>query len=159
MRPWLLAALGGAIVLALVALLRPQRAELQAYTECPFRGPARVTMSANVFPEDTMPVRMHEEVHAAQCRDLGPVRYRLRNLSTRGRLSLEAPAYCAGARGRLVQRTDSARVRERLKDDSEAAFSGLADSVVADALRRACPELVPAATRPPPPVPVPALRP
>lgn len=143
-RPWLLAALIGTILVSLLRLMRAQAAEPLAYTDCPFRGPARVRVTAHVAPEDTMPVRMHEEVHAAQCRDLGPVRYRLRNLTTRGRLSLEAPAYCAGARARLAQRMDSALVRERLADDAEAAFSDRASpAALLEALRRTCPEIAP----------------
>jgi len=67
--------------------------------------------------------------------------HRLRNLTTQGRLSLEAPAYCVGARGRLSQGMDSAIVRERLGDDIRSAFEGRADSLVRDELRRACPEL------------------
>lgn len=113
--------------------------EALAYTECPFRGDARVTVTSRVAPEDTFPVRVHEELHARQCRELGPFRYRLRNLTSRRKLSLEAPAYCAGARARLAQRLDSSLVRERMLDDATAAFKDLADSAsVHAALRASC---------------------
>jgi hypothetical protein len=115
-----------------------------AETECPFRGPPRVTVNAGLAAEDSMPVRLHEEVHAAQCRELGPVRYRIRNLTGGGKLSLEVPAYCAGARGRLAMRQDSVAVRVRLVDDAQAAFANIVDSArVRAALRAKCPDLVP----------------
>jgi len=102
-----------------------------------------VTVLPGVAPEDTFPVRMHEEAHAAQCDSLGPWRYRMKNLTSRGRLSLEAPGYCAGAAARLRQGQDSTRVRDRLRDDAIAAFHGRLDSaVVLEALRSACPALV-----------------
>ena len=114
-----------------------------AYTECPLRGPARIRIMPGVAPEDTFPVRRHEETHAAQCDSLGTWRYRARNFSARGKLSLEAPGYCAGAIARLEQGMDSARVRERLHDDALAAFSGSLDSgEVLAALRATCPSVV-----------------
>ena len=113
-----------------------------AYTECPLRGPARITILAGVAPEDTFPVRRHEETHAAQCDSLGTWRYRRRNFTARGKLSLEAPGYCAGALARLEQGMDTARVRERLRDDAIAAFSGSLDSAeVLAALRATCPNV------------------
>lgn len=118
-------------------------ADALAFTECPWFGDARVTVSPTVFAEDAVPVRRHEDVHATQCRELGPLRYRLRNLRTSGRLALEAPAYCAGARARLVQGMDAARVRERVIDDATAAFHDEFDSTaIAAALRRSCPEVL-----------------
>lgn len=101
-----------------------QYAEALAYTECPFRGKPRVTVTSLVAPDDTFPVRLHEEVHATQCRQLGPLRYRLRNLTSRGKLALEAPAYCAGARARISRGMNAAAVRERVVDDATAAFKG-----------------------------------
>lgn len=116
--------------------------EALAYTECPWRGDPRVTVTPAVAAEDTLPVRMHEEAHAQQCRQLGPLKYRLQNLTTRGKLALEAPAYCAGARARLAQRMDSAVVRERLMDDAIASFKGAADpATVREAIRVSCPEM------------------
>lgn len=104
---------------------RTELGEPLAWTECPVRGEALVTITEGVAPADTLPVRMHEEVHAAQCRSLGPWRYRARNLTREGRLSLEAPGYCAGAHARPTQGEDTARVRERLLDDAQGAFPGL----------------------------------
>lgn len=131
------------VIVAVGGLMRTDpQGEALAYTECPWRGDARVTVTLAVAPGDTLPVRMHEEVHAQQCRQLGPLKYRLQNLTTRGKLALEAPAYCAGARARLAQRMGTALVRERLFDDATAAFKGSADpTAVREALRSACPEI------------------
>lgn len=97
---------------------------------------------ARIPPEDTMPVREHEEIHADQCEDLGFAKMRVKNLTARGRLSLEAPAYCAGARSRLRRGDDYTATRERLFDDANAMFAGSLDtSRVNAALRQACPEL------------------
>ena len=126
-----------------VFFLADTRAEALAYTECPWRSPARVTITSRVMPEDSLPVLAHEQVHAAQCDSLGPLRYRWTNLTSRGRMSLEAPAYCAGARERLRLGLRHDRVRERLLDDATSAFHGkLAPSTIQAALAAACPEIV-----------------
>lgn len=123
--------------------LRATRATALAYTECPWRGRARVTVRMQVSPGDTFPVRRHEEVHASQCDSLGPLRYRLANLTSNGRLSLEAPAYCAGARARREMGIGRMLVRERLRDDARAAFFPALDSAtVVSALRQSCPSLI-----------------
>ena len=144
-----LLAIGFALtVIALGRLIFASSAgEPLAYTECPLRGPARIRILPGVAPEDSFPVRMHEEAHAAQCESLGTWRYRGRNFTARGKLSLEAPGYCAGAQARLEQGMDPARVRERLHDDAIAAFSGSLDSTeVLSALRLACPGIAPTAS-------------
>jgi hypothetical protein len=122
----------------------PRTSNALAYTECPFRGSARVHVLAGVASEDTFPVRRHEEMHVRQCESLGPWAYRWRNLTARGRLTLEAPGYCAGAEARLQQGMDTTRVRERLHDDAVATFSGSLDSsLVLAALRAICPTVAP----------------
>lgn len=99
-------------------------------------------------PEDTLPVRLHEEVHVRQCAELGWTTVRWRNLSAGGRLSLEAPAYCAGARARLQRGDDHGITRERLFDDANAMFAGALDSArVNAALRTTCPEVTAPARR------------
>jgi hypothetical protein len=123
--------------------LRAHRAaRTVAYTTCPFRGPARVVIRTDIQPWDTLAVRVHEEVHAAQCRDLGPVRYRLRSLTANGKLSLEAPAYCAAARARLAVEHDREYASDRLHTDMIEGLSDVADSgAVKEALARECPEI------------------
>lgn len=126
-------------------LLHPDApAEALAYTVCPFRSEPVVTLATRVAAEDSLPVRRHEDVHAEQCRRLGPWRYRVRNLTSGGRLLLEAPAYCAGARARIAQGQSLTRVRERLVDDATAAFAATEpDTNVVRHLRQSCPELWP----------------
>ena len=140
----LLTLLAALVAFACYRLLYPDvRGEALAYTECPFRGEPRVTITDRVIPEDTFPVRRHEEVHAQQCRELGPWRYRVRNLTSSGRLQLEAPAYCAGARARIEQGLTMVRARERLIDDATAAFNGLERApAVRASLAQSCPEIV-----------------
>jgi len=117
--------------------------EVLAFTECPFFGDPRITVNPGIAAQDTLPVRRHEEMHAAQCRELGPLRYRMRNLTTGGRLSLEAPGYCAGARARLEMGMEPRRVRERLMDDARAAFSGHLDTAAVRAsLAATCPDVM-----------------
>jgi hypothetical protein len=132
------------VSLGLVLLLRGSkpRGEPLAYTACSMRGPVLVMNVAGIPVEDTLPVRMHEEVHVQQCHDLGWTRMRWKNLTATGRLSLEAPGYCAGARARVRRGDSHAVTRERLFDDANAMFAGSMDSArVNAALRAACPEV------------------
>jgi hypothetical protein len=143
--PLLLAALAIAVgwYIPRMHFLADTRAEALAYTDCPWRSPARVTLTDRVMSYDSLPVLAHERVHARQCEELGPLRYRVRNLTAKGRLSLEAPAYCAGARERARLGMPAARVRERLVDDAAAAFSGsLDEATVLEFLRLHCDELL-----------------
>lgn len=137
-----IAALACIAILAGAALRHQHRVagDVLAFTTCPFRGPAVVVTAPGLATEDTLPVRLHEEVHAAQCRALGPVRYRIRNLTGTGKLSLEVPAYCAAAEARVRSGWTRRNARERLNDDIQAAMSGVVDSaVISQTLRRDCP--------------------
>ncbi len=119
-----------ALALATISLISQRRARgtVLAYTSCPFSGAPVVVLNAGIDAEDTMPVRIHEEVHAQQCRELGALRYRWRNLSASGILSLEIPAYCEAAAARMGRRDTRKIVLERLEDDVQGAFSGKLDS-------------------------------
>jgi hypothetical protein len=122
--------------------------QILATTHCPLRGEPRIVVSRDVPAEDSQPVRIHEEVHAQQCRTLGPIRYRLRNVIASGKLALEAPAYCAAADARLRAGLDSQRVSERLRDDMIEAMSDIADSSsVLASLREHCAGIVAVAER------------
>ena len=124
-------------------LMNPPAAQALAFTECTWSdGPLVVMVVSRIAPEDTAPVRAHEDVHADQCDDLGWLRYRLRNLTVTGRLRMEAPGYCAGASVRLRRGDDSSVTRERMHDDMRAMFMGQADAARVDsALRSSCPGL------------------
>lgn len=113
-----------------------------AHTTCTLSGPRLVMEVARIPPEDTLPVRLHEEVHVRQCSELGWAAMRWRNVTAGGRLSLEAPGYCAGARARLRRGDNYKITRERMFDDANATFAGSLDSArVNAALRAACPEV------------------
>ena len=89
-------------------------------------------------------MRVHEEVHEAQCRRLGPVRYRITNLTGSGKLSLEVPAYCAAAVARIRSGWTRRAALERLRDDIHAAMSGVVDSSrIASAIRSGCWNTIP----------------
>lgn len=113
-----------------------------AWTTCPFFGPPSIVIVTDLQPWDTMPTRVHEDVHAAQCRELGPIRYRLRNLTTAGRLAAEAPAFCAAAVARLRVDPDSSYVADRLRTDAVEGLSHVADSLtIMLSLMSSCPAL------------------
>jgi len=138
----LLVALVGILVLTVLVRTPTPQGQALARTTCAFSGPVRVMDVGRIPPEDTLPVRVHEDVHARQCDELGWLRMRLKNLTAGGRLSLEAAGYCAGARARLRRGDSYALTRERLFDDANAMFAGTLDSArVNAALRASCPEL------------------
>ena len=113
--------------------------DILASTTCPFFGPAVVTLRGGIDAADTLPLRVHEEVHVAQCGELGPLRYRLRNLTGEGKLSLEVPAYCAAAKARIRTGWTRKAARERLQDDLNAALAAEIDlESILEASRSGC---------------------
>ena len=123
---------------------RSQRAaRTVAWVTCPWRGDPEVVIRNELMAVwDTLPARMHEEVHAQQCRQLGPMKYRLRNFTPSGKLELEAPAYCASAVARLTFDPDSQYASDRVHTDMIEGMSDVADSnAVKDALMRYCPAI------------------
>jgi hypothetical protein len=120
--------------------------EVLAMTTCPFRGGPVTSVSPGLSEIEIAHVAAHEAVHAKQCLTLGPLKYRLRNLTSK--VELEAPAYCAGAAARLSFGMDSAEVRTRLLDDAVEALRGTADSAkVVEALELSCPAIIRRARR------------
>jgi len=101
-------------IVPLAFFLIPVPADADGVTIClPALGPLR-QYSDDLSPGDRAAVRVHEAVHADQCRELGAVEYARTYLDAEGRLGLEAEAYCAevavlGLRGedpvRVVDRT------------------------------------------------------
>ena len=135
----LLVALGLAAVDAVSRARRPTY--VVAWTSCPVRGPARITIGSAVDSQALPAVMAHEQVHAAQCAALGPVRYWATNVRPGGRLQLEAPAYCAYARQRLTVDPDTEYQRDRLHEDLITAMRAGDSDVVKQALLDACPEI------------------
>jgi hypothetical protein len=132
-------ALGVALCLQLIVAKKSRR-DVLAFTACPVFGAPRTTINPGVETADLIPVRMHERIHESQCRELGALRYALRNMTRGGELSLETPAYCAGANARVSQGMNVASVRARLLDDMDAQFDGMRDAV-RERLQAECPEL------------------
>jgi hypothetical protein len=139
-------------VIALVAIgawgarsawVRAQRpARDVAWTTCPFVGEPVVRMVDDIPWYDTLVTRVHEEKHAEQCRQLGPVRYRLRSLTAAGKLSVETPAFCTAAAARLTVDPDSEYVSDRLHTDMIEGLSDIADSnTIKAALLKECPAI------------------
>jgi hypothetical protein len=125
-----------------------RQTEILATTTCPFRGQPVTRVAPGLSFDERAHVTAHETVHIQQCLELGPVRYRLKNLTSK--LSLEAPAYCAGAVARLGIGMDSAEVKSRLVDDAVEALRGIADSSsVVTALQAVCPAVLPPRRRDP----------
>jgi hypothetical protein len=84
----------------------------------------------------------HESVHVAECRNLGPARYRWNTVFAKSNLALEVPAYCASARVRLKAGWQLATVRSTIMEDMRAAMSDQLDSItIARAVASGCPEL------------------
>ena len=124
-----------------------RESEVLAITTCPFIGEPVTRVSPDLATNELAHVTAHEGVHAQQCRDLGPVKYRIRNLTSK--LSLEAPAYCAGAAIRIATGQSPVDVKMRLIDDAVEALRSTADSAkIVRALEDACPLIM--GRRPPP---------
>ena len=67
--------------------------EMQGRTDCyPFAGP-RIVYGEQV--EDSVRTRVHEEVHAVQCRRFGFTRYTLQKFNPEQGLAMEVEAFCA----------------------------------------------------------------
>ena len=140
---FVVALLGAAAWGTRVAWVRAHRAARNvAWTTCPFVGAPIITMLNDIAPWDTFATRVHEEKHAEQCRVLGPVKYRLRSLTSAGKLSVEAPAYCAAAAARLTVDPDSQYASDRLHTDMIEGMSDLVDSsAIKAALLKECPAI------------------
>jgi hypothetical protein len=112
-------------------------------TECGWRGTPRVVVRSGLRPIDSAAVDAHERVHADQCKALGPLKYRWRNLSGAGKLGLEVPAYCAGARARARTPRDTVFVRNTMTADLLVALADVVDSAtILRSVAWACPEFV-----------------
>ena len=143
-RPLLIVALMGATAWGgRVAWGRAHRAARDvAWTTCPFFGPPVVKMVNDIPWYDTLVTRVHEEKHAEQCRQMGPVQYRLHSFTSAGKLSVETPAFCAAAAARLTVDPDSQYVNDRLHTDMIEGLIDVADSTaIKSALRKECPTI------------------
>ena len=110
------------------------------YTDCAWLGKPRIVVRGGLRKIDSLAVVAHESVHAVECEQLGPLRYRWRTLFASSNLALETPAYCAGARVRAALSGDTAFVRATIPIDMIAAMGDVIDSVtIVRELARECP--------------------
>lgn len=144
--PVLLALLVVTVIYGGVAIwgrLHRQPGRWVGYTDCAWRGKPRVVVRSGLKRIDSLAVVAHESVHAAQCEQLGPIRYRWRTVFASSNLALETPAYCAGARVRAASSGDTAFVRITIPIDMIAAMGDVVDSAtIMRSLRSTCPALV-----------------
>ena len=98
-------------------------------THCSWRGEPRVEIRAGLAKSESLATVAHESVHVAECRDLGPVKYRWHTLFAASNLALEVPAYCAAAQVRLTNGWHLNTVRSTVMTDMLAAMGDRVDSV------------------------------
>ena len=111
-------------------------------TECSWRGDPRVRIIPGLTRVESTATVAHESVHVAECRNLGPLRYRWNTLFAKSNLALEVPAYCASVRVRLKAGWQLSTVRSTVVEDMQAAMSDQLDSAtLAQAIAMGCPEL------------------
>jgi len=111
-------------------------------TDCNWFGDPTITIRPGLKKVDSIATFAHESVHAAECRSLGPLRYRLATLRPKSNLALEAPAYCEGARSRVKQNGDTMFVRITMPIDMMAAMGDELDSAtIHRTIAESCPEL------------------
>jgi hypothetical protein len=109
-------------------------------THCSWLGEPRVEIIPGLTRVESLATAAHESVHVAECRSLGPMRYRWKTLFASSNLALEVPAYCVAARVRLANGWSLNTVRSTVLEDMEAAMGDQVDSVgLAGALYRECP--------------------
>jgi hypothetical protein len=111
-------------------------------TNCNWLSEPTITIRPGLKKLDSIATFAHESVHAAECRTLGPMRYRWATVRAKSNLALEAPAYCAGGWSRAKQNGDTMFVRITMPIDMMAAMGdGIDSSLVERMIRQTCPEL------------------
>jgi hypothetical protein len=111
-------------------------------TDCSWRGQPRVAILPGLTRVESIATVSHESVHVAECRDLGPLRYRWNTLFPKSNLALEIPAYCASARVRLKAGWHLGTVRSTVLEDMQAAMGDQVDTAtLTAAIAAGCPEL------------------
>lgn len=111
-------------------------------THCSWFGQPRVEIRSGLAAVESIATAAHESVHVAECRDLGPIRYRWNTVIPSRNLALEIPAYCAAARVRLANGWHLSTVKSTVMGDMQAAMADQLDSLAMHrALVARCPEL------------------
>jgi hypothetical protein len=113
-----------------------------ARTHCSWGGEPRVEFIAGLRAADSITAAAHESVHVAECKALGPARYRWNTAFAASNLALEAPAYCSSARSRLKSGWSLGTTRATTLEDMLAGMGDQLDSATLHrALTSHCPEL------------------
>ena len=111
-------------------------------THCSWVGKPRIVLTPGLARTESIATVAHEQVHAAECDSLGPVRYRWNTMFAASNLALEAPAYCAAARVRLKSGWSINTVKTTVLGDMRAAMGDQLDSTsIHREMVRSCPEL------------------
>jgi hypothetical protein len=114
------------------------------YIECAWRGKPRIVVRQGLSQMESVAVHAHEAVHAAQCEQLGPLRYRWRTVFAASNLALETPAYCEGARVRARISGDTTFDRNTIPTNMLSAMGDVLDTAtILRSLEATCPEFAP----------------
>lgn len=123
-------------------------ATLDGVTLCfPLIGP--VQKFDRTLPDSLLLLaRVHESVHAVQCRRMGAVANFLVRVGRKGRLRMEAQAYCAQARVELSWGRPAATLADRIQEElimsvEHITFGRATDAQVREILLSECPALAP----------------
>ena len=123
----------------------PLPAGMDAITMCfPITGPVQ-RFSREIEPERRELVQVHEGAHAAQCKRLGALAYLTSSRSARGRLELEAEAFCAELR---VHAGHNINTEQMSRDMAHALFTGyrneqrVSENEIQGMLQKTCPEAI-----------------
>ncbi len=123
-------------------------ADLDGVTLCfPLIGP--VQKFDRTLPDSLLKLaRVHESVHAIQCRRMGAVANFVVRVGRKGRLRMEAQAYCAQAKVELSWGLPAATLAYRIQEElimsvEHITFGRVTDQQVREILLTECPALAP----------------
>lgn len=113
----------------------------------PFRGPVQM-FDSTLSDSAAMLTRTHEAVHAEQCREMGAIANFFARVTSKGRLRLEAQAYCAQAKQEVSWGAKPNQVFDRIVEELAETVMGRAYGKVnpdgiREIMKRECPGLVP----------------
>jgi hypothetical protein len=91
----------------------------------PFRGPVQM-FDTTLSDSAAILTRTHEAVHARQCREMGAVANFFARVTSKGRLRLEAQAYCAQAMQEVSWGAKPSMVFDRIVEELAETVVGRA---------------------------------
>lgn len=139
---WLL--VPGVLAVSLAAARAPLPRGLDGMTLClPIVGPI-TRIDSTLSGRSRTLAEIHEQAHAAQCRELGAVRSYAAGLTIDGKLRSEAHAFCAEANWDLALGHSRENVLARIADELETAYgwtAGRSRGEIVAAVGAVCPPL------------------